>query len=117
MCPAKRTGHPSTSDDTVERGRTAFKRSPRKSIRRASRELQLPTTTVWRVLKRQQLKDTNKPARHDFYIAMQEKLEDDGFDDRLIFSDKATFHVNGKVNKHNTRIWGTENPHEILEHQ
>ena len=35
----------------------------------------------------------------------------------LFLSDEATFHVNGKVNKHNTRIWGTENPHEILEHQ
>ena len=65
----------------------------------------------------QQLKDTDTPARRDFCIAMREKLEDDGFDDRLVFSDEATFHVNGKVNKHNTRIWGTENPHEILEHQ
>ena len=65
----------------------------------------------------QQLKDTDKPARRDFCIVMQEKLKDDGFDDRLVFSDEATFHVNGKVNKHNTRIWGTENPHEILEHQ
>ena len=47
----------------------------------------------------------------------KEKLEDDGFDDRLVFNDEATFHVNGKVNKHNTRIWGTENSHVILEHQ
>ena len=51
LCPAKRTGPPSTSDDTIERVRTAFWRSPRKSIRRVGRELQLPTTTVWRVLK------------------------------------------------------------------
>ena len=29
----------------------------------------------------QQLKDNDKPARRDFCIAMQEKLEDDGFDD------------------------------------
>ena len=48
---------------------------------------------------------------------MQQKVEDDGFNDLLVFSDEATFHVNGKVNKHNTRIWGTENPHELLEHQ
>lgn len=129
LCPAKRTGRPSTSEDVIEQVRTAFQRSPRKSIRRASRELQCPTTTVWRVLRRrlhmtpyklqlvQQLKDTDKPARRDFCIAMQQKMEDDGFDDRLVFSDEATFHVNGKVNKHNTRIWGTENPHELLEHQ
>ena len=43
--------------------------------------------------------------------------ENDGFEDRLVFSDEAIFHVNGKVNKHDTRIWGTENPHELLEHQ
>ena len=55
----------------------------------------------------QQLKDTDKPARRDFCIAMQEKLEDDGFDSRLVFSDEAAFHVNGKVNKHNTCIWGS----------
>ena len=48
---------------------------------------------------------------------MQEKLEDEKFDDQLVFSDKATFHINDKVNKHNTHIWGTENPHEILEYQ
>ncbi len=35
----------------------------------------------------------------------------------LGFSDEANFHVNGKVNTHNTRIWGTENPSELLEHQ
>ena len=64
----------------------------------------------------QHLKDTDKPLCHDFCIAMQPKMEDDGFNDHLVFSDEATFHANGKVNKHNTRIWGTENPHE-LEHQ
>lgn len=56
----------------------------------------------------QKLKDTDKPLRRDFCIAMQEKLEDNGFDDRLVFSDEATFYLNGKVNKHSTRIWGTE---------
>ena len=54
-----------------------------------------------------QLKDTDKPARHEFCTDMLEKLEDDGFDDRLVFSDEVTFHLSGKVNKHNTRIWGT----------
>ena len=129
LCPAKRMGCPSTSEDVIEQVRTAFQRSPRKSIRRASRELQCPTTTVWRVLRRQlhmtpyklhlvqQLKDTDKPACRDFCIAMQQKMEDDGFDDQLVFRNEAIFHINGKVNKHNTRIWGTENPHELLEHQ
>ena len=34
---------------------------------------------------------------------------------KIIFSDEATFHVSGKVNRHNVRIWGSENPHAILE--
>ena len=42
-------------------------------------------------------------------------LEQNGVDDCLVFSDKATFHQTGKVNKHNTRMWGTERPHLTLE--
>ena len=33
----------------------------------------------------------------------------------VCFSDEATFHVSGKVNKHNIRIWGSQNPCEVLE--
>ena len=32
----------------------------------------------------------------------------------MCFSDEATFHVYGKVNKHNIRIWGSQNPCEVL---
>jgi hypothetical protein len=44
-------------------------------------------------------------------------MEEDGFPEKLVFSDEATFHISGKVNRHNVRIWGTENPHTILEHE
>ena len=33
----------------------------------------------------------------------------------MCFSDEATFHVSGKVNKHNIQIWGSQNPCEVLE--
>jgi hypothetical protein len=33
------------------------------------------------------------------------------------FSDEATFHVSGAVNRRNVRIWGSENPHAYVEHQ
>ena len=33
----------------------------------------------------------------------------------MCFSDEATFHVSGKVNKHKLRIWGSQNPCEVLE--
>ena len=64
----------------------------------------------------QHLKDTDKPACKDICTQMQVMLEEDGFDDRLVFNDGATFHLTGKVNKHNTHIWGTEHPHSTLEH-
>ena len=46
----------------------------------------------------------------------QQRLEEDGFAEKLVFNDEATFHVCGKVNRHNVRIWGTESPHATMEH-
>ena len=51
-----------------------------------------------------------------FCVGMQEKLEED-FKGCLVFSDEVTFHMNGKVNRHNVRIWGEENPHATIEHE
>jgi hypothetical protein len=44
-------------------------------------------------------------------------MEDDKFLPSVIFSDEATFHLSGKVNKHNVHIWGLQNPHTALEHE
>ncbi|KAJ4442466.1 hypothetical protein ANN_04052 [Periplaneta americana] len=33
----------------------------------------------------------------------------------ILFSDEATFHVCGKVHRHNSRIWTYEQPHETSE--
>jgi hypothetical protein len=41
----------------------------------------------------------------------------DGFEDRLVFTDEATFHLCGKVNRHNLRFWGTEHPRATLQHE
>ena len=34
---------------------------------------------------------------------------------RKLFFDEATFHVSGKVNGHNVRVWGTQNAHESVD--
>jgi hypothetical protein len=45
-------------------------------------------------------------------------LEDeDAFMKHVVFSDEATFHVSDKVNRHNCQIWGSENPHEVMEYE
>ena len=41
--------------------------------------------------------------------------EDEAFLKRVCFSDEATFHVTGKLNKHNVRIWESENLHATRE--
>ena len=46
----RRSGQPRTSEEIIERVRQAFQRSPMKSIRTAARQLELPRSTVHKVL-------------------------------------------------------------------
>lgn len=132
LCKRKSTGRPSTSETSeanVERVRASFIRSPSKSTASAGRKLGMPKTTLWRVLRKrlllkpyhlqllQHLSDGDKTRRLDFCLQLQEKMSlDEGFLDKIIFTDEATFHISGKVNRHNVRIWGTENPKAYVEH-
>ena len=40
---------------------------------------------------------------------------DPGFLKRVCFSDESTFHISRLINRHNSRIWGSQNPHETYE--
>jgi len=127
LCAAKRTGRPGPSAETVERVQETFVRSPQKSTTRVSRELQMSQSSVWCILRkhlrvkgyRVQLLQALNPQDHSlrlrFCLDFQQRLWEDGFAEKLVFSDEATFHVCGKVNRHNVRIWGTENPHATID--
>ena len=52
LCKGKTSGRPRVSEENVRRIQGSFERSPRKSTRRASRELGIPQPTLWRVLRR-----------------------------------------------------------------
>ena len=130
LCKGKSSGRPRTSDENVEQIRESFVKSPQKSVRQASRELAIPPTTVWRVLRRrlrlkpyriqllQALHDGDMQKRIEFCTFVLDKCEEiEQFFYRIIFSDEATFHLNGKVNRHNVRIWGLENPRVVVEHE
>ena len=123
---AIRSGRPRTFAENIERVRQAFSRSSIKSIRTAARELELPSTTVLKVLHKrlrlyackvqmlQRLQPNDKPKRKEFADNMLQRIsEDEAFLKRIFFSDEATFHVSGKLSKHNVKIWGSEHPHEI----
>ena len=122
MCKRKGTGRPSVTAEQVKQVRQVFVQSPRKSTVRGSRELGIPQLTVWRVLwKRlkwkpyritllQKLLPNDDHRRTTFCNELQALIEEDGFFERLIFSDECTFHLCGKVNRHNVRTWGIETP-------
>jgi len=124
----ERSGRPRTSEENIDRVSQAFTRSPRKSIRTAARELQLPRSTVHKVLHKnlrlyaytlqllQAFEPNDKPKRREFAEEMLGRIsEDEAFLKRVCFSDEATFHVSGKLHRHNVRIWGSEHPHETRE--
>lgn len=130
LCKGKSSGRPRTSDENVARIQQAFVRSPGKSTRRASRELEIPQSTVWRVLRKrlamkpyrlklvQALSAADKIKRIDFCDFILAQMEtDESFVSKIVFSDEATFHTNGKVNRHNVCIWGTENPRETTQYE
>ncbi|PSN44358.1 hypothetical protein C0J52_19621, partial [Blattella germanica] len=52
LCIGKSVGRPRVSEENVQRVRDAFVRSPKKSVRKASRELTMPVMTVWKVLRK-----------------------------------------------------------------
>lgn len=127
LCKGKSTGRPKVCEETVERVRESFARSPQKSTNRASRELNIPQPTVWKILRKrlklkpyrlqllQALTPNDKVRRCEFSTQLQDLMEQDGFSEKLIFSDEATFFVSGSVNTHNVRIWGSENPHAFVQ--
>ncbi|KFM65773.1 hypothetical protein X975_25152, partial [Stegodyphus mimosarum] len=66
----------------------------------------------------QVLETDDRSRRMAFAKDMLRWIEDDPeFLKLIMFSDESSFHLSGIVNRHNVRIWGSENPHEYREAQ
>ena len=64
------------------------------------------------------MSDEDHRRRLDFFLQSQDLMSSDyHFLEKAQFSDEATFHVSGAVNRRNVRIWVSENPHAYVEHQ
>ena len=122
----KRSGRPSIDEEAVDAVRVAFHRNSRKSIRVASNKLANPRSTVHKVLHVrlrlhayqlqivQALKPDNRPRRAAFAEEILQRIDDDSdYLKCVVLSDEASFHVSGKVNKHNVRISKSKNPYEV----
>ena len=95
------------SEESVERVRQSFLRSPKKSVRRESCELEMSSMTVWMLRKRLQMKPYHlhllhllKPTDHidrtNFCIKMQDAMMEEGFLDRLCLVMSLCFISMGK---------------------
>lgn len=126
----KRSGRPrtSTSPTKEERVNELFHRSPRKSVRQASRELCISKASVQRILKRSHWKsyiprlvhainedDLDRRVEYcEWYLA--QCVKDAIFPTKIVWSDEASFKLNGSVNRHNCTYWGLHNPHFTVDH-
>jgi hypothetical protein len=82
--------------------------------------------TVWHILRKRACKPYQLQLLQAFSLLkitisivnsvwiFQERLHEEA--DKLVFSDDACFHLSGKVNHHNVRISGMENPRATVQH-
>jgi hypothetical protein len=64
------------------------------------------------------IKPDDHLKRTDFAVEMLSRIEEnDNYLDLVLFSDESTFHVCGKVNRHNCYFWGRGNPHQVIEYE
>ena len=63
----------------------------------------------------QELKPNDGPKRKLVALEMLRRTEDDeDYLKKVRITDEACFRESGKVNRHNVRIWGSENPHVVI---
>lgn len=123
----RRSGRPQISDQTVQQVSDAVTRSLKASTRRLSRELGIPQSTVWKILhftlkKRAYHLQIRHALEHEDYACREamcydllRAVQEANLLQNVLFSDEATFHTCGMVNRHNCRVWADEQPNEIME--
>ena len=115
---------PTQARGVIER----FQQSPRKSVRQAARERGVKKSSVHRILTRAQwrsfiprfvhaLNEDDYDRRTQFCEWYQAKCaEDNQFSNKIVWSDEASFKLNGSINRHNCTYWAVDNPHVTVEH-
>lgn len=101
----------------------AVQENPTASVREISNTFDISKSSVHRILKKhryhpyhvqlhQELLEGDFERRRIFcQWAVQKFAEDESFFKTVMFSDEATFHRNGFVNRHNYHYYADENPH------
>lgn len=112
-----------TSPEKEEEILLSYIENPHTSTRKASQATDVGATSVRKVLhgngyfpfkyhEVQELSEDDFQRRIRFCEQIRRKVDDvPNFLNHLIFSDEATFYLNGTLNKQNARQWSDENPH------
>ena len=117
-------------NEVVERLKEIFRDDPGTSINLASQQVPISVGSVHKIVRKQlklypykiqvmqALKPEDYEKRQQFAQTILTRMDRDRqYLDKICFSDEATFHISGRVHRHNVRIWGKENPHVIREHE
>ncbi len=102
--------------------------NPKMSLYRATQQLQMSKTSLWRAVREElkvfpykiQILEAKQPGdkgkRLEFALETLALIHlDDNVLTNLWISDEAYFCLSGKVNKQNVRFWGLEKPHVVHE--
>jgi len=116
------------TEENIQKVKDHFTANPRASIRQSAPVLGISYSSIQRILTKridffaykvsihQPLADFDKTRRNEFANHLLALFESNEIDPTKIwFSDEAHFWLHGYVNKQNFRIWGSENPHFVVE--
>lgn len=124
-----KTGRPktATNDEVQLHVLLQIEENPKVSTNQLATNAEICQKSVRTILKENQLKpykihytqellEDDPDRRNEFAEIMMENINRDPyFAHKIVFSDEATFCLNGQVNRHNCRIWSRDNPHWMEE--
>lgn len=121
------TGRPRTvrNVEFEEQVLEMFEDDPRLSVRSVARQTNTSSSSVWRILKEENLypfhlQKVQSLLPEDFVPRvncvrwfLEQDIVDPNFLSKVLFTDEATFTRDGIFNSRNSHVWALDNPHEI----
>ncbi|KAJ8957158.1 hypothetical protein NQ318_007718 [Aromia moschata] len=125
---APRQGRPKINENVQQDVILSALENPHCTVRQVSRDLNIGKSSVSNIFKKvkyhpyrvrliHELAEDDFDRRTEFCeYMMDHNNQNNGFIANILFSDEATFFLNGHVNRQNTRNWSQENPHWMQEY-
>jgi hypothetical protein len=127
----KKPGRPKSATGPLSTARTVATIGVcgRTSVRRLAKQLNASRTSVHSIIRRegffpykfqthQKLETDDSRRRLEFSMEMIDRINaNPRLLNRIMFSDEATFQIDGVVIKHNHRLWSQSNPHWVKENK